>query len=94
MTKVKLLGKKVKNQRVKVMISNERSCQKNTHLKYESPTAYQSKVMTKVKVFKRRSNSKVNGQRGSRSWYQMKVLARRNTHVKYESPGSRRFGTW
>jgi hypothetical protein len=23
--------------------------------------------------------------RGSRSWYQMKSLARRNTHVKYES---------
>jgi hypothetical protein len=24
---------------------------RNTHMKYESPTTYQSKVMTKVKVF-------------------------------------------
>jgi hypothetical protein len=36
--------------------------------------------MTKVKVFEK---SKI---RGSRSWYQMKGLARRNTHVKYKSP--------
>jgi hypothetical protein len=41
--------------------------------------------MIKVKVSKRRSNSKV---RGSRSKYQMKGLARRNTHVKYESSGT------
>jgi hypothetical protein len=25
---------------------------------------------------------------GSRSWYQIKGLARRNTHVKYESPST------
>jgi hypothetical protein len=30
MTKVKVLGKKVKDQRVKVMISNERSCKEYT----------------------------------------------------------------
>jgi hypothetical protein len=35
---------------------------RNTHVKYESPTTYQSKVMTKVKVFKR-SNSKVKDHR-------------------------------
>ena len=33
------------------------------------------------KIFKRRSNIS-----GSRSWYQMKGLARRNTHMKYETP--------
>jgi hypothetical protein len=36
--------------------------------------------MTKVKFLERRSNI-----RESRSWYEMKGLARRNTHVKYES---------
>jgi hypothetical protein len=49
-----------------------------THVKYESLTTYQSKVMTKINVFKKKI-------RESRSWYQMKGLARRNTHVKYES---------
>jgi hypothetical protein len=56
---------------------------RNTQVKYESPTTYQSKVMTKVKVLERRSISKV---RGPRSWYQMKGLVRRNPHVKYDSP--------
>jgi hypothetical protein len=37
--------------------------------------------MTKVKSFQKRSKD-----RGSRSWCQMKGLARRNTHMKYESP--------
>jgi hypothetical protein len=36
--------------------------------------------MTKVKFLERRSNI-----RESRSWNEMKGLARRNTHVKYES---------
>jgi hypothetical protein len=27
---------------------------RNTHVKYESPTTYQSKVMTKVKVFEKK----------------------------------------
>jgi hypothetical protein len=57
----------------------------NIHVKYESPSTYQSKVLTKVKVSKRRSKVKV---KGSRSWYQMKGLVRRNTHVKYESPNT------
>jgi hypothetical protein len=34
---------------------------KNTHVKYESSTTYQSKVMTKVKVFKKKV--KLQGQR-------------------------------
>jgi hypothetical protein len=34
-----------------------------THVKYESPTTYQSKVMIKVKVLEWKSNSKVKGQR-------------------------------
>jgi hypothetical protein len=32
---------------------------RNTHVKYESPTTYQSKVLTKVKVLKK--NVKVQG---------------------------------
>jgi hypothetical protein len=54
MTKVKVCEKKVKDQWVKVMVSNERSCQKEiifTSVKYESPSTYQSKIMMKVKVF-------------------------------------------
>jgi hypothetical protein len=53
-----------------------------TRVKYESPTTYQSKIMTKVKVFVKKVKLKI---RGSRSWYQMKGFARRNAHVKYES---------
>jgi hypothetical protein len=34
---------------------------RNTHVKYESPTTYQSKVMTKVKVFKKKV--KLQGER-------------------------------
>jgi hypothetical protein len=33
---------------------------RNTHVKYESPSTYQSKVMTKVKVFEK---VKLQGQR-------------------------------
>ena len=36
---------------------------RNTHVKYETPCNYQSKGMTKVKVFESRSNSKFKGQR-------------------------------
>jgi hypothetical protein len=58
---------------------------RNTHLKYESPTKYQSKVLTKAKVIEKNQTprSKI---RGPRSLYQMKGLARKNTPVKYESP--------
>jgi hypothetical protein len=41
------------------------------------------KLLPRLTLWKKKSNSKV---RGSKSWYQMKGLARRNTHVKYESP--------
>ena len=58
---------------------------RNTHVKYETPCTYQSKGMTKVKVFEIRSNSKF---KGSRSLYHMKGLTIRNTHVKYESPST------
>jgi hypothetical protein len=36
---------------------------RNTYGKYENPSTYQLKVMIKFKVSKRRSNSKVKGQR-------------------------------
>jgi hypothetical protein len=44
---------------------------RNTHVKYESPRTYQSKVMTKVNVLE-----KVKVKR-SRSWYQMKSIAKK-----------------
>jgi hypothetical protein len=52
----------------------------NTHVIYESPITYQSKLMTKVKDLEK--------VRVSRSWYQMKGLTRRNTQMKYESPST------
>jgi hypothetical protein len=36
---------------------------RNTHVKYESHSTYQSRVMTKVIVFKKKLNSKVKSQR-------------------------------
>jgi hypothetical protein len=48
---------------------------KNTHVKYGSPSTYQSKVRTMLKFLKR-SNPKV---KGSRSWYQMKGLLKRRS---------------
>jgi hypothetical protein len=36
---------------------------RNTHVKYESPSSYQSKVITKIKSLNKRSNSKVKDQR-------------------------------
>jgi hypothetical protein len=50
---------------------------RNTHVKYESPSTYQSKLMSKVKVLEK---VKLQGQR-----YEMKGVAIRNTHVKHES---------
>jgi hypothetical protein len=87
MSKVRVL-EKVKDQRVNVMVSNERSFQKEYTCEiYESPSTYQCKVLTKVNSSKKGQTprSKI---RGSRSWYQMKGLARRNTHVNYESPST------
>jgi hypothetical protein len=54
---------------------------RNTHVKYESPTTYKSKVMTKINLLTV-SKTPRSKARGSRSWYQMKDLAMRNTHVK------------
>jgi hypothetical protein len=39
----------------------KRLARRNTHVKYESPTTYQSKVLTKVKVFEKKV--KLQGQR-------------------------------
>jgi hypothetical protein len=51
MTKVKVLGKKAKVRRSRYHI--EGLARSNTHVKYESPTTYQSNVMTKVKVLEK-----------------------------------------
>jgi hypothetical protein len=59
---------------------------RNTHVKYESCTTYQSKVMTKVKVFEKKVKLLRSKIRGSKSWYQIKGLTRRNTHVIYKIP--------
>jgi hypothetical protein len=42
---------KVKDQRVYVMVSDERSCQKEYTCEIWKPSTNQSKVITKVKVF-------------------------------------------
>ena len=44
---------KVKGTRSKIMVPCERSCHRNTHVKYESPTSYGIKVMANVKVFQK-----------------------------------------
>jgi hypothetical protein len=56
----------------------------NTHVKYESPSAYQWSIMSKVKVFEK--NIKLKGQKVKiMAWN--KGLAIRNTYVKHESSG-------
>ena len=52
---------------------------RNTHVKYET-CIYQAKIMTKVKVFESRSNSKVKGQR-----VKTMVLNERYYHKEYTS---------
>jgi hypothetical protein len=53
MTKVKALEKKTKlqGQRSMSWYQMKGLAWRNTHVKYESPSTYQSKVITKVKVF-------------------------------------------
>jgi hypothetical protein len=43
---------------------------RNTHVKYESPSTYKSKVMTKVKVFEKKA--KLQGQRSEGQGHGMK----------------------
>jgi hypothetical protein len=54
-------------------------------LKYQSPSSYQSKAITKVKVFEKKGQTPRSKIKCLKSWHQMKGLARRNTLVKYES---------
>jgi hypothetical protein len=60
MNKVKVFEKNVKYQWVKVMVSMKGPARRNTHLKYESPTTYQSKVMFSKK---KKKMVKFQGQR-------------------------------
>jgi hypothetical protein len=51
---------------------------RNKHVKYESPTTYQSKVMTKVKVFKKKlkllgQRSEVQGKRSCQNKYTCEI---------------------
>jgi hypothetical protein len=91
MTKVKVFKKKAKlqcqrSEGAKSWYQMKGLAGRNTHVKYESPTTYQSKFMTKVKVFEKNFEGQTltSKVRGLRSWYQMKGLARRNTNVKYD----------
>jgi hypothetical protein len=61
---------------------------KNTHVKYESPTTNQSKVMTNIKILEKKVNLQGQRSEGQGHDIKMKSLARRNTHVKYESPST------
>jgi hypothetical protein len=49
---------KLKGQRVKVMVPMTGLAKRNTHVKYESPSTYQSKVMTKVKFLEKKVKGK------------------------------------
>ena len=51
---------------------------RTTQVKYESPSTYQSKAMTQVKVLKKKAE--LQSQR-SRSWYQVKGHARRKKYT-------------
>jgi hypothetical protein len=75
----------VKGQRVKVMESNERYCQKEYTCEIWKPYHLTIKSYDQgLRFWKCQTpRSKV---RRLRSWYQIKGLARRNTDVKYESP--------
>jgi hypothetical protein len=53
MTKDKILEKKAKLQGQRSEGQMKGLPRRNTHVKYERPTAYQSKVMTKHEVFKK-----------------------------------------
>ena len=59
---------------------------RNIHVKYESPTSYDSLVMTKVKVFSKVGQISRSRSLGKKLWYDVKGRVTRNTHVKYESP--------
>jgi hypothetical protein len=67
MTMIKVLEKvnfKVKDQMVKVKISNERSCQNGIHMwDMETLLPTNQKIWPRLKFSKRRSKSKVKGQR-------------------------------
>jgi hypothetical protein len=82
MSKVKVFEKKVRGQGHGV--TNERSCQKEYTCEIWNPSTYNQKSWPRLK-FSKEGQVPSSEIRMSRSWYEMKGLARRNAHVKYES---------
>ena len=54
---------------------------RNTHVKYESPTSFGSKVMPKVEFFSKVGQKSTSRSRSQKCWYRQKGLVTRNTHV-------------
>ena len=74
---VKCLGHKAKYQQIDFIIGN-------THMNYQSSSTHNSNVINKVKVLKRRPNSKVKVT-GQTFWFPWNGFVTINTHVKYQS---------
>ena len=69
------------------MVWCERSCHRNTYVKYESPISQGSQFMTKVKILKSRSNFKVKVTR-SKLWNDMKGPCHKECRCEYKTPSS------
>ena len=58
---------------------------RNTHMQHESPLTSGKKVMAKVKVFSKVSQTSMSRSRDQKLWYHVKGLVTRNTHMQHES---------
>ena len=57
-------------------------------MQYESPSSSVLKVMAKVKVFSKVSQTSRSRSLGEKLWYDVKGLVTKNAHTQYESPRS------
>jgi hypothetical protein len=76
----------VKVRRSKILAPIKRACHiRNTHMKYQSPITYHSKVIANVNVFNK--YVKLQGQvHMVKNFNTSRSLVIRNTHTKYQSP--------
>ena len=91
MVKVKFFSKvgqksRSMSQGKKFWFQQEGIATRNTHVKYESPIWFGSKVVDKVKFISKGGQKSRSRSRGKKFWFKQQGIATRNTHVKYESP--------